>query len=73
MRTCPKEEETLETCDGMNQKNIIFDNFCLENRVKTRKNTKKKKIKDLYEFLLEKKTKLSIASPHFYWLFALPA
>lgn len=73
MRTCPKEEETVETCDGMNQKNIIFDNFCLENRGKTRKNTKKKKIKDLYEFLLEKKTKRSIASPHFYWLFALPA
>ena len=42
MRTCPKEEETVETCDGMNQKNIIFDNFCLENRGKTRKNTKKK-------------------------------
>ena len=25
MRTCPKEEETVETCDGMNQKNFIFD------------------------------------------------
>jgi len=25
MRTCPKEEETVETCDGMNQKNMIFD------------------------------------------------
>jgi len=73
MRTCPKEEETVETCDGMNQKNIIFDNFCLENRGKTRKNTKKKKINDLYEFFVRKKNKLSIESPHFYWLFALPA
>jgi len=25
MRTCPKEEDTVETCDGMNQKNMIFD------------------------------------------------
>jgi len=22
MRSCPKEEETVETCDGMNQKNF---------------------------------------------------
>jgi len=24
MRTCPKEEETVETCDGMNQKNFYI-------------------------------------------------
>ena len=24
MRSCPKEEETVETCDGMNQKSMIF-------------------------------------------------
>ena len=42
MRTCPKEEETVETCDGMNQKNIIFDKCCDENREKTRKNKNKK-------------------------------
>jgi len=65
MRTCPKEEDTLETCDGMNQKNIIFDNFCLENRGKTRKNTKKEKIKDLYEFLLEKKLSSLLHLPTF--------
>jgi len=41
--------------------------------MKNKKKYKKKKIKVLYEFLLEKKTKRSIASPHFYWLFALPA
>jgi len=24
MRSCPKEEETVETCDGMNQKNFLY-------------------------------------------------
>jgi len=24
MRTCPKEKETVETCDGMNQKNLYL-------------------------------------------------
>ena len=24
MRTCPKEEETVETCDGMNQINLYL-------------------------------------------------
>ena len=24
MRTCPKEEETVETCDGMNQKKLFL-------------------------------------------------
>jgi len=28
MRTCPKEEETVETCDGINQKKMDFDEFC---------------------------------------------
>ena len=41
MRTCPKEEETVETCDGMNQKNIIFDKSGLK---KTAKLAKSKKI-----------------------------
>ena len=41
MRTCPKEEETVETCDGMNQKNIIFDKSGLK---KTEKPAKSQKI-----------------------------
>ncbi|WP_269624219.1 hypothetical protein [Prochlorococcus marinus] len=46
MRTCPKEEETVETCDGMNQKNTIFDNL-VSNKLKNEKNYKRKKeIKD---------------------------
>ena len=35
MRTCPKEEETVETCDGMNQKNIIFDKSGFKKTAKT--------------------------------------
>tara|TARA_B100001121_G_C18343909_1_gene459275 strand:+ start:497 stop:622 length:126 start_codon:yes stop_codon:yes gene_type:complete len=41
MRTCPKGEETVETCDGMNQKNILFDNCCPENGEKKKKTPKK--------------------------------
>ena len=41
MRTCPKEEETVETCDGMNQKYMIFDKSDLKINLKTRKITKK--------------------------------
>ena len=47
MRTCPKEEETVETCDGMNQKNMIFDKCRLEkseNREKLQKKKKKLRI-----------------------------
>ena len=43
MRTCPKEEETVETCDGMNQKNMIFDKSHTKTSRKTRKITKKKR------------------------------
>ena len=43
MRTCPKEEETVETCDGMNQKNMIFDNCSLQKKEKNEKNYKKKR------------------------------
>ena len=41
MRTCPKEEETVETCDGMKQKKIIFDKSGLK---KAEKLAKYKKI-----------------------------
>ena len=41
MRTCPKEEETVETCDGMNQKNIIFDKSGLKKTAKLAKSKKK--------------------------------
>ena len=41
MRTCPKEEETVETCDGMNQKKVYFDKSGLK---KAEKLTKSKKI-----------------------------
>ena len=37
MRTCPKEEETVETCDGMNQKKIIFDESGLKKAEKLAK------------------------------------
>ena len=46
MRTCPKEEETVETCDGMNQKNIIFDKSGLKKTAKLAK-SQKNKINDL--------------------------
>ena len=42
MRSCPKEEETVETCDGMNQKNMIFDKFGLKLAEKIEKSEKKK-------------------------------
>ena len=42
MRTCPKEEETVETCDGMNQKNIIFDKNGLKKTAKLAKSQKNK-------------------------------
>ena len=42
MRTCPKEEETVETCDGMNQKNIIFDKSGLKKTAKLAKSQKNK-------------------------------
>ena len=42
MRTCPKEEETVETCDGMNQKNIIFDESGLKKTAKLAKSQKNK-------------------------------
>ncbi len=44
MRTCPKEEETVETCDGMNQKNMIFDEFGLKKAEKREKFKKKKNL-----------------------------
>ena len=40
MRTCPKEEETVESCDGMNQKNIIFDKSDLKKNAKLAKSQK---------------------------------
>ena len=40
MRTCPKEEETVETCDGMNQINMIFDKSDLKTCWKKGKMTK---------------------------------
>ena len=44
MRTCPKEEETVETCDGMNQKNMIFDKSVVSNKLKTSKIIKRNKL-----------------------------
>ena len=41
MRTCPKEEETVETCDGMNQKNLIFEEYDLKKAEKSWKELKK--------------------------------
>ena len=38
MRTCPKEEETVETCDGMNQK-IHFMNVVLKKKRENKKIT----------------------------------
>ena len=40
MRTCPKEEDTVETCDGMNHKNIIFDKSGLKKSAKLAKSQK---------------------------------
>ena len=40
MRTCPKEEDTVETCDGMNQKEIIFDKSGLKKAEKLAKSKK---------------------------------
>ena len=40
MRTCPKEEETVETCDGMNQKNFFFDKSGLKKAEKLAKSQK---------------------------------
>ena len=40
MRTCPKEEETVETCDGMNQKTFIFDKNGLKKARKLAKSQK---------------------------------
>ena len=42
MRTCPKEEDTVQTCDGMNQKNMIFEKNDPKTSLKIRKITKKK-------------------------------
>ena len=53
MRTCPKEEETVETCDGMNQKNIIFDKSGLKKTAKLAK-LKKNKLMTLVIGMREK-------------------
>ena len=58
MRTCPKEEETVETCDGMNQKKIIFDKSGLKKAEKLAK-SKKKQIND-YRNWYEKKIDISM-------------
>ena len=57
MRTCPKEEETVETCDGMNQKNLYLIKVISEN-LKTSKITKRK-INDYWNWY-EKKIDLSM-------------
>ena len=41
MRTCPKEEETVETCDGMNQKNLYLIKV-VSKRLKNEQNRKNK-------------------------------
>ncbi len=58
MRTCPKEEETVETCDGMNQKNIIFDKSGLKKTAKLAKS--KKKLMTLLGIGMREKIDLSI-------------
>ena len=45
MRTCPKEEDTVETCDGMNQKNTLFDKRGLKKSKKREKLQKNEEIK----------------------------
>ena len=55
MRTCPKEEETVETCDGMNHKNLIFDRCGLKYAKKREKLQKKnKKMKDFKNSYVKK-------------------
>ena len=40
MRTCPKEEETVETCDGMNQKKLYLIKRGLQKAEKLAKSKK---------------------------------
>ena len=42
MRTCPKEEDTVETCDGMNQKNLYLIKVVLGKAEKLAKSKKEK-------------------------------
>lgn len=65
MRTCPKEEETVETCDGMNQKNIIFDKSGLKKTAKLAKSQKNKLI--TLGIGMREKIDLSVFLS-FYWL-----
>ena len=71
MRTCPKEKETVESCDGMNQKNMIFDWFGLKKAEKLEKLQKnKKEIKDLISLFRKKMIFLFkfLAIIGFFWL-----
>ena len=63
MRSCPKEKETVETCDGMNQKNTIFDKSGPKITLITSKITKNKKKLTIQEIRMRKKIDLSIYFP----------